>query len=362
MTIGIYDGHEFLIKDIKKVASLYACADIQAHFTKTCHLQRHSKNCAQGKTVIICPNERVEALQTTYERVFYGKLRASASSIRWLERASKQLVRHIHHALCGHGGEQWIEGAAVDGHDSKTNPVFQYYGCRRCFLNSREEFINHGHSRENRFLATATRMQALREAGYSVIEKWECEVRKTHETLPQQETKTYPHAIFYDFESWLDKSQRNQVTKELAYKDVHVPITVSIGDTLEREPTHTCDANKKELIKKFMAELERCSAKIRAQVKAQFMSEDSHLLTRKGRRAIAQWCDQVPVLWFNSGRYDLNLIKDHFVELLANITANVQVGKNANTTMFMKTSGFCFVDLINYLGPPTTYDKWVKAS
>lgn len=96
--------------------------------------------------------------------------------------------------------------------------------------------------------------------------------------------KTYPHAILYDFESWLNKSQRNEVTKELAYEDVHVPITVSIGDTLEREPcTHICDANKKELIKKFMAELERRGAKIRAQVRAQFMSEDSHLLTGNGR-------------------------------------------------------------------------------
>lgn len=53
-----------------------------------------------------CPNERVEAPQTSYERVFYGKPQASPSSIRWLERASKQLGRHIHHALCGHGGER----------------------------------------------------------------------------------------------------------------------------------------------------------------------------------------------------------------------------------------------------------------
>ena len=29
--------------------------------------------------------------------------------------------------------------------------------------------------------------------------------------------------------------------------------------------------------------------------------------------------------------------------------------------MFMKTAGFRFVDIINYLGPGTSYDKWVKA-
>ena len=38
---------------------------------------------------------------------------------------------------------------------------------------------------------------------------------------------------------------------------MHVPISVSIGDTLEREPTHICDPDAKELIRKFMEELKR---------------------------------------------------------------------------------------------------------
>jgi len=271
----------------------------------------------QGKTVIDCPNERVEALQTSYETNFFGKGWASASSVRWLERASEQLGQHIHHALCGHGGERWIEGAPVDGYDPKTKTVFQYHGChwhvcRRCFLNTREEIINHGETRKNLFLATAARTQALREAGYRVIEKWQCEDEKTYEPLPQQESKTYSHAILYDFESYFDNAQKQEVTDSLRYESVHEPILVSFGDTLEREPTHNCDAIKKELIKKFMAEIERRGANIRARVRAEFMPEDSHLLTGEGSRAISEWCDQVPVLGFNCGRYDLNLIKKTF--------------------------------------------------
>jgi len=69
------------------------------------------------------------------------------------------------------------------------------------------------------------------------------------------ETRTYPHAIFYDFESYLDKAQRNEATAALTYENAHVPISVSMGDTLEREPTHICDTNPKELIRKFMEEL-----------------------------------------------------------------------------------------------------------
>jgi len=170
MTIGNYDGHEFLIKDIKKLARLCACVECQVRFTKACNLERHSKTCSQGKKVIDYPNKRVEAPQTAYERVFYGKPGASASSVRWLGHASKQLGRHIHHELCGHDGERWIEGAPVDGYDPKTKTVFQYhgyhwYGCRRCFPNAREEIITHSQTRENHFLAMVARTRALREAG-----------------------------------------------------------------------------------------------------------------------------------------------------------------------------------------------------
>ena len=36
-----------------------------------------------------------------------------------------------------------------------------------------------------------------------------------------------------------------------------MPISVSVGDTLKREPTHICDRNQAELIQKFVEELKR---------------------------------------------------------------------------------------------------------
>ena len=45
MTIGWYDGHAFLIKDIKKVANIYACAHCNQQFTQATHLQRHADRC-----------------------------------------------------------------------------------------------------------------------------------------------------------------------------------------------------------------------------------------------------------------------------------------------------------------------------
>ena len=316
MTIGIYEGHAFLIKDITKLARTYVCNNCQARFTKVGNLQRHIKTCSQGRTIIDCPNEKVKAPPTAYERTFYDEGHASPLAISWLEKTGKQLGIHIHHAMCGHGGERWILGAPVDGYTSKTETVFQYHrcwwhGCRRCFTD-RNKKIAHGKTREELRIATEERRQKLREAGYRVIEKWECDDIKTNERNPKKQTKSYPHFIFYDFESWLGKTKRKEATNDLTYENVHVPISVSIGDTLEREPTFNCDPDAKTLIKKFMEELQRRGKNIREGVRQEFMPEDMHMLTRKQRREMVDWCDQVPVLGFNSGRYDLNLIKKSF--------------------------------------------------
>ena len=365
ITIGIHEGHAFLIKDIEKLAKMFVCSNCRGRFTKPCHLQRHIKTCAQGKTTVDCPNEKVKAPLTNYERTFYSEGNASQLAISWLEKTSKQLGIHIHHAMCGHGGERYILGAPVDGYAPKPETIFQYHGCwwhgcRRCFPD-RNTIINHGKTREEVYIDTLRKTQRLREAGYRVIEKWECEDMKTKERNPQKQTKSYPHFIFYDFESYQDKTKRKEATKDLTYENTHVPISVSIGDTLEREPTFICDPDAKSLIKKFMEELERRGKNIREAVSKDYMPEDMHVLPRKKRGTIKDWCDQVPVLGFNCGRYDLNLIKEHFAELLADTTARVQIAKKANTTMFMKTDHFLFLDIINYLGPGTSYDAWVKA-
>ena len=85
LTIGIYEGHAFVIKDISKLAKAYACVHCRARFTKACNLQRYTQTCAQGKTIIDCPAERVEAPQTAFEKAVYPKHSASPESLRWLE-------------------------------------------------------------------------------------------------------------------------------------------------------------------------------------------------------------------------------------------------------------------------------------
>lgn len=80
---------------------------------------------------------------------------------------------------------------------------------------------------------TVQQTRPLRAAGFKVVERWACEVgregRKA-QTFP----KTAPHAILYDFKAFADKNPGKKPTGTLMLENVHVPISVSIGDTLER--------------------------------------------------------------------------------------------------------------------------------
>jgi hypothetical protein len=45
---------------------------------------------------------------------------------------------------------------------------------------------------------------------------------------------------------------------------------------------------------------------------------------------------------------------------LAEMSKKVKVAKKGNNTMILLTAGARFLDIINYLGPGTSYDRWVK--
>ena len=381
ITIGVYGDHAFLIKDIAKLANVYECNHCHARFTQACHLQKHAERCSQGKTVIHCPGEKVEAPQTAYQKAFYPKHQASKESIQWLRYVEKNWKFKIAHAMSGHGGERWIEKRPVDGYNDEKKVVFQYQGCRwhgcpKCYPD-RNQIIERDKTAEDLYQATKRRTAHLRKRGYKVIECWSCQwlvpggADKHGEELPKPGTKAYPHAILYDFEAYGATNQRKEPTNFLTIESKHIPVSVSIGDTLETEVTqdgkkvpkvtHICERNPKVLVRKFMQELGRREKNIRKQVRAEYMPADVNLIPKDQRKKIEEWCDQVPTLGFNSGTYDLNLIKNYFVKELADTANKVRVAKSGSKIMFLLTDRLRFLDIINYLGPGTSYERWVKA-
>ena len=120
MTIGIYEGHAFLITDINKVTNNYTCGECMARFTRAANLTRHIKTCTRGRTEIECPGNRILAPESAFEKAFYPEGSFDIKATCWLEHVSREAGKHIHHHRCGHGGERIIAGGKVDGYHSAT--------------------------------------------------------------------------------------------------------------------------------------------------------------------------------------------------------------------------------------------------
>ena len=152
LTMGLYAGHAFLIKNLGQVARSFTCAACHARITTASNLMRHAKDrCSGGRAKINCPNNRIEVPSSAYEKAFYPEARCSFIATKWLEWEAKQRGIHIHHARCGHGGERHILGARVDGYHPETKTVFQYHGCfwhgcKQCYLRHRpvQQVLLHG--------------------------------------------------------------------------------------------------------------------------------------------------------------------------------------------------------------------------
>ena len=79
-----------------------------------------------------------------------------------------------------------------------------------------------------------------------------------------------------------------------------------------------------------------------------------------------QWVNQVPVIGFNSGKYDINMVKEYFVREISykeedECNEDVFAAKKENEYMFLTTPKFKFLDVKNYIGPGLSYDTWFKS-
>ena len=111
------------------------------------------------------------------EKVFYGaNTQYSLKGCRWIESQSVLTKRHIHHALCGHGGERClklrIDGkqkeVLIDGFEPLSETVYQFYGCYwhgcECVRDKRDL---------NRFKETMEIEELIKKAGYNLVSAWE---------------------------------------------------------------------------------------------------------------------------------------------------------------------------------------------
>ena len=185
------------------------------------------------------------------EIVFYGgKNNFSYAACKWIEKQSDLIGKHIHHALCGHGGEFSViisgKKIFVDGYEPKTRTIFQYHGCKwhgcPCQKSgSSEQSSKESNSLdEKRYSKTIELQEKMKEQGFKHISVWECERPELKKMILEKEFRPYPYFIVYDFEALHKKMDESQ-TEELTITSRHVPVSVAINDNLTNEPVFIVD-------------------------------------------------------------------------------------------------------------------------
>ena len=214
-----------------------------------------------------------------------------------------------------------------------------------------------------------------------------------------EEKKFYPYRITYDFESYFSKEDLPQASEKLTWEAKHIPLSVSICSNVPGYKQPQCfviEGDPQELVSKMVdykhqiqttaesylheehndyynALLELLQQK--QQLKAnkedtEMIDETTEKLEKKEKKShplavlkfkYEQWMMQMPVIGFNSAKYDINMVKPHLVKVLMKMDAIKFVVKKSNAFMCITTERLKFVDIRNYLAPGFDYATYLKA-
>ena len=198
----------------------------------------------------------------------------------------------------------------------------------------------------------------------------------------------YPYRATFDFECYFDRDNVPADSVRVQWIARHVPLSVSLASKVPGYETPRCyvtEGDSDKLVADMMTGLVATSDAAYDLLKPSYGSVLNELEARKEAWDDAEseanaeeeeessktnpfntlagqlhdWLHQLPVIGFNSGKYDLNMIKRSFVPLL--ISNNAAVIKRQNTYMCLYTDKLKFVDICNYLAPGVSYAKYLTA-
>ena len=139
--MGLLGGHYFYIKKMDVLCKRWEFKGCKQIFTRDKNLIRYLKEerCTGGKIKIICSGGKFKHILNSSEKVFYG---GDKNLFIPIEAQAMETGKHIHHKMCGHGGERMVKVGVlneknekelasflVDGYDPETKTVYQFHGC-----------------------------------------------------------------------------------------------------------------------------------------------------------------------------------------------------------------------------------------
>ena len=178
----------------------------------------------------------------------------------------------------------------------------------------------------------------------------------------------YPYTTVYDFECLFDGQGFPNDTDLLHFQARHEPLSVSVASTVPGYEEPVCFINEGSsgtLIEKFLNCLNRIAKAAFKILQEKFsgvfddLEKSSNANSNKIKEEFTQYLQELIILGFNSGSYDLNLIKKQLIEHLADKIEFVI--RRSNYYLCIKTPNLKFLDIKNYLAPGFSYRKFLKA-
>ena len=198
----------------------------------------------------------------------------------------------------------------------------------------------------------------------------------------------FPYRATFDFECYFSDERLPTNTHHVEWIARHVPLSVSVASNVpgyEPAQCYVTDGDSDKLVADMMDHLTAISDAAYESLLPLYADVLEELKTRKeawdeeeeeeeenGKKTVnpcktlekqlQTWLRQLPVIGFNSGHYDLNVVKKFFIPYMLKGDDKTRfVIKRQNTFMCFSTTNLKFIDVTQYLAPGVSYDKYLKA-
>lgn len=177
----------------------------------------------------------------------------------------------------------------------------------------------------------------------------------------------YPYRIAYDFEAY-QKPIHKETQKTLYYSE-HIPLSVSICSNVPGFNEPKCFVTKGDsqtLIDEMGDYMEQIADEAyrlltSTTFKDTFQAIKNTPDPERLNNVLNRYLKQIPVIGFNSGKYDINMTKSYFIRRFYMGDENASVIKKHNQFISVSTTKFIFLDMMNFIAPGFNYANYLKA-
>ena len=294
-----------------------------------------------------------------------------------------------------------------NNHIIHTNDIDSFFKCFRCpscdtFFHKSDHFNQH-------LLRCKDRVRHIYSKNVYELRKTLFEKLEGINLPVSVDNKLFNNLATFDFESICVPTEELNETQTTTWIGKHVPVSVSISSNLIDDPIFLYNKDPQNLIIDFVSNLELLAEKRGLELRSKFQdieravnervkkifdqlnergkifssnkfeyedeciedSEEADMSTQFLRiqknqlidlkQHLERYMNTLPVFGFNSGRFDLNLIKSYLIPyLIFDKEQEISVIKKANDFISFKLGDVQFLNIMKFLGGATTLDSFLK--